>query len=119
DGKLITYGHVVVQPGQPRHLEIVFIPFEGGPPVKTLPMPDFAVAGLGGIQWMPDGRALAFTGIRNNVPNVWALPLDGGPPRQLTTITSDFIRNYALSRDGRQLAVSRGLEINDIVLIRD
>jgi Tol biopolymer transport system component len=68
---------------------------------------------------MPDGRALAFAGVRNNVPNVWALPLDGAPPRQLTNFTSDFIRNYAFSPDGRQLAVSRGLEINDIVLIKD
>jgi serine/threonine protein kinase len=119
DGKLIAYGHAAQQPGQPPRPELVFIPFEGGPPVKTMVLPDFGTPGRGGSQWMPDGRALAFVGVRNNVPNVWALPLDGAPPRQLTNFTSDFIRNYALSPDGRQLAVSRGLEINDIVLIRD
>ncbi len=119
DGKLIAYGHVVEQPGQPPHPEEVFIPFEGGPPVKTMALPDFATPGRGGMQWMPDGRALAFAGLRNNVLNVWALPLDGAPPRQLTNFTSDFIRNYAFSPDARQIAVSRGLEINDIVLIKD
>jgi serine/threonine protein kinase len=121
DGRLLSYGHLVEQPGAPPHPEFVIIPFDGGPPVKRIAAPDFAAAPLsnGGFQWTPDGRAVCFVGQRGNVPNLWALPLDGSPPRQLTNFKSEFIRNYAFSRDGRRLAVSRGLELSDIVLIKD
>ena len=119
DGRLLSYGHLVEQPGAPPRPELVLIPFDGGPPVKRIAVPGFAVPGRGGFQWTPDGRAVCFAGVRDNIFNIWALPLDGSPPRQLTNFKSEFIRNYAFSRDGRRLAVSRGLEINDIVLIKD
>ncbi|MFL6211251.1 MAG: protein kinase domain-containing protein [Pyrinomonadaceae bacterium] len=119
DGQLIAYGRLVEQPGQQPRPEIVLIPFGGGPAVKTLPVPGSSRPERGGFQWMPDGRAICFIDTIKNVPNIWALPVDGTPPKQLTNFTSDFIHNYAISRDGRQFAVSRGHEINDIVLIRD
>jgi hypothetical protein len=37
----------------------------------------------------------------------------------VTNFTSDFILTIAVSPDGRRLAVSRGREISDIVLIKD
>ena len=107
------------QPGAPPRPEFVLIPFDGGPAVKRLALPGFAVAGHGGFQWLPDGRAVCFAGVRDNIFNIWALPLDGSPPKQLTNFKSEFMRNYAFSRDGRRLAVSRGMEISDIVLIKD
>jgi Tol biopolymer transport system component len=49
--------------------------------------------------------------------NLWRFPLDGSMPRQVTTFTSDQIMNYRWSRDGKMLAISRGTESADVVLI--
>lgn len=34
--------------------------------------------------WAPDGRSLYFVSDRDGVENLWQLPLDGSPPRQIT-----------------------------------
>jgi hypothetical protein len=47
------------------------------------------------------------------------LPLDGGPPKQLTHLKTDQIFSFDFSRDGKQLALSRGTETSDVILIRD
>ena len=49
--------------------------------------------------------------------NLWLQPLDGGKPKQLTNFTSDQIWNWAWSRDGKQLALSRYSTTSDVVLI--
>jgi serine/threonine protein kinase/Tol biopolymer transport system component len=119
DSKLIAYGQLVEQAsGSPRP-RLVIIPFDGGKPVKTLDLPDSTLIWRGGTQWMPDGRAICFTNSPANVPNVWAQPLDGGPLKQLTNFKSDFIYRFAFSSNGKQLAVSRGRQTSDLVLIKD
>ena len=51
--------------------------------------------------------------------NIWAQPIDGGRPHQLTTFTDDKqIHNYAWSPDGRQLALVRRVGTSDIVLLK-
>ena len=56
---------------------------------------------------------------RDGASNLWRLPLDGGKARQLTDWKTDFIYWHAWSRDGKQLAVSRGTETMDLVLIQN
>lgn len=68
---------------------------------------------------MPDGKALAFIETRAGVSNLWRLPLDGGKPTAVTNFTSGKILSFDWSPDGKQLAVSRGVDINDVVLIND
>ena len=54
---------------------------------------------------------------RGGVSNIWMQPLDGGPPRQVTDFKSDRIFGFEWSRDGKQLALARGTESSDVVLI--
>jgi eukaryotic-like serine/threonine-protein kinase len=88
------------------------VPVDGGQPIK---------AEYGGSQWTPDGQAL--TGLLmgwDNVLNVWARPLDGRDPKPLTNFKSNGVLNYAWSRDGKQLAVTRGgTYYSNVVLISD
>ncbi|HEV2664356.1 MAG TPA: protein kinase, partial [Blastocatellia bacterium] len=72
-----------------------------------------------GLRWTPDGRALTYIDTINGVSNIWSLPLDGGPPKQLTDFKTDQIFWFDFSRDGKQLALSRGMETSDVILIRD
>jgi len=110
DGKWLAYVYYDLQAKPP--IGAAVIPAEGGPPVKLLDMPTDRL-----IRWTPDGRALAYVDHRNQ--NVWAQPVDGGPPRQLTDFKSDQTFSFAWSRDGRQLALARGTQTSDVVVITD
>ena len=92
---------------------IAIIPIEGGVPVKAFDLPAM------NVRWSSDGRALTYIDTRDNASNIWSQPLAGGPVRQLTNWKSDRIFNFAWSRDGKQLALSRGFITNDVVLISD
>lgn len=93
--------------------KIGIIPFAGGAPIKLLD-----IGGMMRVRWTPDGRALAYIN-RRDPANIISQPLDGGPPRQLTDFKSDRVFSFALSRDGKQLALARGTLTNDVILISD
>ena len=93
---------------------VAVAPLEGGEPVKTFDLPpNFSQP----LRWTPDGRALAYIDTRGGVSNVVAQPLDGGATKQLTDFKADRIFFFDFSRDGKQLALSRGTVTSDVVLI--
>ncbi len=71
------------------------------------------------IAFTPDGKAVAYNVVENGVGNVWAQPLDGSPGHRLTNFTSDQIRTFQISPDGKSLAVARLHIVSDAVLLRD
>jgi eukaryotic-like serine/threonine-protein kinase len=71
------------------------------------------------LSWTPDGRSLTVKSLLRGVGNLWSQPIDGGPPKQITRFTSDLIPSFAVSRDGKRLALSRGSASLDVVLIKD
>lgn len=116
DGSLIACFYREDQPNAP--FKIGIMPFAGGDFVKVLDIPR-SINGPAGLRWTPDGRALSFIDTINGVSNIWSLPLDGGKPVQVTDFKTDQIFWFDFSRDGRQLALSRGTQTSDVVLIRD
>ena len=88
-------------------------PATGGAVRYTLKLP----AGSSDPRWSPDGKSLQFSLTRRGAANIWEQPLTGGPPRQVTSFTDRQIGGFAWSRDGKQLAVLRGLNAFDIVLM--
>jgi Tol biopolymer transport system component len=94
--------------------QVVLMPWEGGPVRKlfNIERPK--------VHWSPDGKALLYVQTKDGVHNVWSQPLAGGPPKQLTQFAdNEDIRWFAVSPDGRQLAVARGTNVRDVVRIRD
>jgi len=75
--------------------------------------------GKNALQWTPDGRAINYVALNNGVSNIWRQPIDGGPPFQITKFETGRIFNFAYSRDGKQLALSRGTLNSDVVLIKN
>jgi serine/threonine protein kinase len=72
----------------------------------------------GSLRWAPDGKAINFVRTsKNGVSNIWSQPVDGSPPRQLTNFSAEQIFYFDYSRDGKQLALSRGTLNSDVVLI--
>jgi len=73
----------------------------------------------GGLNFTPDGKAIAYPIRENGVDNIWVQPLNGSPGRQITSFDSEQIFNFRWSPDGRSLCILRGHTDSDVVLIRD
>ena len=69
------------------------------------------------VRWSPDDRSLFYISANGNVGNVWNLPLDGTETKPVTNFKSNYLEDFTWSPDGRQLAVSRSLQVSDVVLI--
>ena len=106
---------------QPKRWRSAFVRSEGGQSTNTFDLPQFF--GVGGasvrVCWTVDGRLLTYVDTRSGVSNIWGRPTDGGPHKQLTHFESGLIFSYDWSPDGKQLAVARGSERSDVVLIKD
>jgi Tol biopolymer transport system component len=122
DGKLIACNY---RQKKDERLRIAVISVDDGKllnlfdPVDTLSRPETPNDRFRPLRWMPDGKALAYIVTDNGVSNIWSQSLAGGNPQQLTNFTSEEIFNFAWSRDGKHLALSRGVVNNDVVQISD
>ena len=114
DGKLISCMFYDESVKPPRNRPAL-ISFEDGTLVRVLDLP--STTGRPGFS--PDGRELIYGDNRNDVGNIWSVPVTGGTPKQLTKFTSDFIDAFRLSRDGKRFFISRASGSNDVVLIKD
>lgn len=115
DGKLLAFYY---RGDEVERKKIEIVPFDGGPlgqSVKTFDIPHTAHA----LKWTRDGRGLTFANSVDGVGNVWYLPCEDGPPRQITDFKSDSIRNFDWSFDGINLICTRGARHHDALLIRD
>jgi Tol biopolymer transport system component len=73
----------------------------------------------GGVQFTPDGKAVAYPIRENGVDNIWVQPLDGSAGHQITHFTSDRIEAFHWSPDGRNLALLRSHSESDVVLLQE
>jgi Tol biopolymer transport system component len=112
DGKLVAF---TGQDPESHRFQPAVVPIDGGKVTFLAGFPPDA----SNFQWTRDGHGLMYTLTRQGVGNLWSQPPEGGKPRQLTHFASDLIFSYAWSRDGKQLAVSRGTQQSDVVLLRN
>ena len=93
-----------------RGWRVALVPMAGGAPERLeIPVP--------AAVFTPDGRDLVHAEIRDGVPVLVRRVLDGGATTVLATFLHDDAFAFALSRDGRQIAFSRGTTTSDVVLI--
>ena len=121
DGKRIAYlaapESPVVNPSSPSGSQpnrLMVIAFDGG---TLLHQFDWPGASAGEPRWAPAGEAIDYVLTRNGVSNIWRQNLAGGTPKQITNFESGQIFDFDWSRDGRQLALTRGSESSDVILI--
>ena len=116
DGKLLAFVTVEGAGANVQTFRTV-IPSNGGAPLYKIPAP--LNGALAVIRFTPDGQALSYVVTEGGVGNLWAQPLSGGQPKQLTDFKSDLIFDWGWSRDGKQLALTRGQVSHDVVLLTD
>jgi Tol biopolymer transport system component len=114
DGKFLFYASQRVEAGA-MQFKLIIVPAAGGAPLHTLDAP----YGMTSPRFTPDGRAIAFMLTRNHATNIWEQPLAGGNPVQLTKFSSGDMFAFAWSKDGKQLAFSRGQRKTDVVRMSD
>ncbi len=112
DGKQLV---CLYQDNPKASYKMAIISSAGGVPIKTFALPKGYVSA--GLRWSPDSRSILFAENKTGVTNIWAQPIDGTAPRQITNFTSESINSFDFSRDGKQIAVSRGSSTSDVVLI--
>jgi eukaryotic-like serine/threonine-protein kinase len=127
DGQILAFIADISDPSTKRaHNTLALVPLGSNLPAQphliAVDPRAKAVANFGfsgGVNFTPDGKAIAYPIIENGVGNVWVQPLDGSPGHQITTFKSDQISEFHWSPDGKILAVSHQHDIADVVLLRD
>ena len=83
------------------------------------PLPPLTLTrGARHLAFLPGGRKLVL--LRGDIQhkNLWLIDLETGTERQLTNLTADFdIRDFDISRDGREIILERAQERSDVVLL--
>ncbi|HEY1657001.1 MAG TPA: winged helix-turn-helix domain-containing protein [Candidatus Sulfotelmatobacter sp.] len=109
DGKLLAVTSFEEKTGWGENV----VPVEGGEPVKVAQLNSTR------LQWTPDSKSVVYIDNNNGVSNLWSQPIKGGPPRQITNFASGRIFDFAISRNGKQLVLSRGSVNSDVILINN
>jgi len=98
---------------------LAIISAENGAVEKELPIPPTLDTSAHTATWKPDNRSVVVTDTRSGVPNLWALPVFGSDQaQQLTHFTSGTIWSFRWSPNGKKLAVARGSNASDVVLLK-
>jgi serine/threonine protein kinase len=71
------------------------------------------------VAFTPDGKNVAYRVVDQGTDNIWMQPVDGSKGRQVTNFTTDHIRSFGWSADGKTLAVVRQHLVSDVVLLRE
>jgi len=116
DGKFVAY--LYGEGGAAAFkLKIAVISSTGGAPIHQFDVPP---GKDGNLRFTPDGYGIAYAVTDDHgVGNLWMQPLAGGAPKPITDFKADRVFDFAWSRDGKQLAVSRGRVNRDVVLLTD
>ena len=118
DGKLLAYSYPVSSDPFAPPNRIAVVNFADNTPVAEFTFsPSNTVPML--IQWSPDGKSILYTANTGGVSNVWSQALDGSAAKQFTQFKDSLMTGFAWSKDGKQLATTRGTLMRDAVLITD
>ena len=88
---------------------------DGGMPVKQFEIPKTGTL-LGGSRWTPDSSTVVYG---DSAYGYWQQSINGGEPKRLENLPKEKLYNFSWSRDGRQFAFVRGIELRDVVVITD
>ena len=117
DGKLIAalYLEHPTTPDQKTN-KIATLSIDGGPIIKTFDITNSPTAGAV-ITWSPDGKSILYNRVKDNIANLWSQPITGEVPKPISDFKDSFIYSFFISRDGKQIAISRGNYTRDAIML--
>jgi Tol biopolymer transport system component/DNA-binding winged helix-turn-helix (wHTH) protein len=93
---------------------LVLVPFNGGDPIKSFPIPENALLGRQRIRWSPDGKAVWY---RAGEQGLLQQMLDEEGPKPVNAFDALKLHNFVWSFDGQNLAYASGPTVQEIILI--
>ena len=124
DGKLVAFAYYEGTGSENWRWKIVVISADGGDPLQVFEASRGGARRFlfeepfGRIQFTADGTGLIYPIYDGEVDNLWIQPLSGRPYK-LTFFKSGLIEDYAVSPDGKSIALLRGQLDRDAVQIKD
>ncbi len=88
---------------------------DGGAPIKQFDLPKTGTL-YGGARWTPDNASVVYG---DAAYGYWQQTINGGEPKRIENLPKEKLYNFAWSRDGKQFAFVRGIDLRDVVLITD
>jgi len=70
-----------------------------------------------GSRSSPDGKQVVYIVTKKGISNLWAQPLNGDQPGQLTNFTNNRIYSFDFSPDGKEIISARGELSGYVVLL--
>lgn len=116
DGSLVSYFYMDTSTTGKGEWRVAIARTDNGAVVHSFKMPSNIIGRV--ARWAPDGQSIVYAKANGNVGDLWRQPLDGSEPVQITYFDSYSIGDFAWSPDGKKIALTRGSEIRDVVLIR-
>jgi len=113
DGKLMFYQSQKIEGGE-MHAKFFVTPSNDP---KTVLYALGTPYGMRFPRFTPDSKAIAFLLTRDRATNIWIQGLKESAPKPLTKFSSGEMFAFDWSRDGKQLAFSRGQHKTDVVMI--
>ena len=114
DGKTLAF--VTLDHASGHQLKLALVPTDTSKAPQQLKL-EHDPAGL--VRFAPGSKAVVYAVWENGVSNLWEQPLDGSPGKQITSFKSERIADFHWSFDGSKLAMVRGHDDADVVLMHD
>ncbi len=115
DGKTIVCHWGQGTANERRGLAIIL--FDGGTVLEEFDLP--SVLRSRSYRWAADGKAFLYVDGKEKIDNIWRQPLDRSAARPVTDFTSDRIYRFDVRGSSEQLAMSRGRQTSDVVMINN
>lgn len=117
DGKFLAFHNRREKGGEEnekRNYQIVVMPTGSGDTPKIFNLPASRLV----VRWTNDGSALDYIENDAEGARIWRQPLDSQkPPTPVIFLPKTFLHNFAWSANGEKLALSRGQQLNDAILL--
>ncbi len=115
DGRTLVFSTIDHNAGHEE--KIALVAADTGLVQKMMPFEHARVTTL--IQFSRDGKSVVYDTRQGSTDNLWQQPLDGSPGKPLTSFKNEHIWDFHWSPDGSKLALVRGHNDSDVVLMRD
>jgi Tol biopolymer transport system component len=113
DGQTLAFGYSPVVGSDPHSLILL--------PVSGEELRELPIAGVRGIAWMPDGKALLFLRFVDVGPvwEAWYLDLSGGEPQPIDLTVHGTIVALDIRPDGRSISYTSGRGGTELWVMED
>jgi len=117
DGKLLAVWQLP-EGGTSLQAKLAIMDAQRGAVLKTFDLPSGGIlVNQALMRWAPGGQAITYVLRSPEGSLFWSQPMTGAPP-QLIAKFSDPVFWYNFSPDGKQIAMTRGQFLRDVVLIK-